>query len=228
MAAFICFRIVLQSYRFILTLPQPPNADIMNGKSIRPINENILWNRLRAGDREAFGELYTLFLPQLLQYAAHFTKDRNLVKDVLQDFFVTLFHNHAKLGEVKNVKSYLLVAMRRDLFRRLNKEKRQPVQEEEQDYHFYLELSPEHALINKQYDERRSKYLQQTINGLSPRQKEAIYLYFFENAGYELVAEIMSLKEVKYARTLIYRALAQLKLALSHQSPLLHMAMGEQ
>lgn len=178
----------------------------------------MLWNRLRAGDRQALGELYTLYFAQLFQYCMHFTKDRNLVKDVLQDFFVTLFKNHARLGPVHQVKSYLMVAARREMVRRLNKKEILSLAKEEEDYQFLLELSTEQEFIHKQYDAYLSKQLQQMVNQLSPRQKEAIYLYFFENASYDTIAEIMSFKDVKYTRALIYRALAQLKQALKNPS----------
>jgi DNA-directed RNA polymerase specialized sigma24 family protein len=46
---------------------------------------------------------------------------------------------------------------------------------------------------------------------LTERQKEAIFLRFYENMEYEQIASLMALKEVKNARTLIYRAIEVLR-----------------
>lgn len=174
-------------------------------------NDQYLWARLCQGDREAFGELYRRYFPMLFRYCIRFTTDRGLVKDMLQDFFSQLFLHREGLSLPANMKSYLMVSARRKLFRYMDKAAHLPATLEEGAALFTLELSPEHAMISRQQAEQTSKLLQQRINSLTPRQKEAIYLRFYENMTYEDIAGIMEMKEVKYARTLIYRALAELK-----------------
>jgi RNA polymerase sigma factor (sigma-70 family) len=179
-------------------------------------DEKFLWARLCEGDRGAFGELYRRYFPLLFRYCIRFTTDRSLVKDMLQDFFSQLFLQRAGLAMPVNVKSYLMVAARRKLFRYLQQSAKLPGSlEEGAAALFDLELSPESKLIHRQHTEQSTRLLQQKINTLTLRQKEAIYLRFYENLSYEEIAEIMVLKEVKYARTLIYRAIAELKALLS-------------
>lgn len=175
-------------------------------------NDQYLWTRLCQGDRDAFGEIYSRYFPMLFRYCIRFTADRGLVKDMLQDFFSQLFLQREGLSLPSNLKSYLIVSARRKLFRYLDKAALLPAKIDESAASlFTLELSPEHALINRQHAEQTSKLLQQRIDSLTPRQKEAIYLRFYENLTYDDIAGIMEMKEVKYARTLIYRALAELK-----------------
>src|SRR5258708_36580356 len=88
-------------------------------------------------------------------------------------------------------------------------------------YEFHLGLSPEHGLIDKQGGEYHARRLQDTINALTPRQREAVYLYFYNDSSYEEIAEIMGLKEVKYARTLVSRPLAELRRVLKEDGSLL-------
>ncbi|MEC5144999.1 sigma-70 family RNA polymerase sigma factor [Chitinophaga sp. 212800010-3] len=173
-------------------------------------DENDLWAGLCEGSRDAFGEIYRRYFPLLFRYCARFTADRALVMDALQDLFSQLFLQRTGLARNVNVKSYLMVAARRKLFRCLE----QPVQPSLDDnavQEFALELSPESMLIHRQHSELTSRLLQQKLNALTQRQKEAIYLRFYENLSYEEIADIMLLKEVKYARTLIYRAIDTLK-----------------
>ncbi|SEW51696.1 RNA polymerase sigma factor [Chitinophaga arvensicola] len=180
-------------------------------------DEKFLWIRLCEGDREAFGEIYRRYFPLLFRYCIRFTTDRSLVKDMLQDFFSGLFLQRAGLAVPVNLKSYLLVAARRKLFRYLDKSAHGPSSlEDGAATLFALELSPESMLIHRQHKEHTARLLQQKLNALTLRQKEAVYLRFYENLSYEEIADIMVLKEVKYARTLIYRAIAELKELLAH------------
>ncbi|MBS0030017.1 RNA polymerase sigma factor [Chitinophaga sp. 22321] len=175
-------------------------------------DEQFLWGRLCEGDRDAFAEIYRRYFPLLFRYCIRFTPDRALVKDVLQDFFSQLFLQRAGLAVTVNLKSYLLVSARRKLFRYLERSAKLPGSlDESTAVLFDLELSPESILINRQHTEQATRLLQQQLNSLTLRQKEAIYLRFYESLTYEEIAEIMVLKEVKYARTLIYRAIAELK-----------------
>lgn len=181
-------------------------------------DERTLWSRLREGDREAFGEIYRRYFPLLFRYCTRFTDNRDLVKDVLQDFFTQLFLKRQTFTVPDKPKSYLLVAARRELVRRLGKENRRADETlHAEEYDFSLELSAEHLLINRQHEERTAQRLQHSLFLLTDRQKEAIYLRFYESMGYDEIAGIMQLKEVKYARTLVYRAITELKTVLEKE-----------
>lgn len=187
-----------------------------------PEGDTALFSQLLKGNKKAFARIYDTYFPILFQYCIRFTPDRSLIKDTLQDLFMGLLNRQKPFPEVYNIKSYLMVASKRELLRRLARTSRLPVESmTEETYHFHLELSPENILIDKQTGERRSRQLQDTINGLTPRQREAIYLYFYNDSSYEEIAEIMNLKEVKYARTLVYRALSEIRLVLKEDGSFL-------
>ena len=184
--------------------------------------DTALIKQLLKGNKEAFARIYDIYFPVLFQYCIRFTPDRSLIKDVLQDFFIGLLKRRKGFPQSYDLKRYLMVSARRELVRRLAKESRMPIETMTGEaYEFHLELSAENTLIDKQGREYQSRRLQDTINALTPRQREAIYLYFYNDSSYEEIAEIMDLKEVKYARTLVYRALAELRLVLKEGNPLL-------
>jgi RNA polymerase sigma factor (sigma-70 family) len=81
----------------------------------------------------------------------------------------------------------------------------------EENYCFEVSLPHEFLLITSQVSSENLERLQQAFESLTRRQKEAIFLRFYENMDYEHIAAMLSMKEVKYARTLIYRALDVLK-----------------
>lgn len=163
----------------------------------------------------AWEQIYDCYFPLLFRYSLRFTTDRDMVKDLLQDLFLDLYMKQERLQQVRNLRSYLLVCTRRRLLKRLEKEARHrsvPFSEEAHD--FQLELSPESKLIAVQMFESTYHFLQKALDSLTKRQKEAVYLRFYENLSYEEIGEILGMKEVKYARTLIYRAITELKTAL--------------
>ncbi len=81
----------------------------------------------------------------------------------------------------------------------------------EESYTFEVSFSHEFLLITYQIAQENQERLLKAFGSLTQRQKEAIFLRFYENMDYEQIAAILSMKEVKYARTLVYRALDVLK-----------------
>jgi RNA polymerase sigma factor (sigma-70 family) len=177
-------------------------------------NDEIqLWEQFCKGDKQAFDKVWTFWFPILFKYCNRFTDDRSLVKDVLQDFFIELFTSRSRRSNIQHLKSYLMIAVRRKLLKVISQQKARYTEGlgDDERYAFYLDISADHPIIHKQELHNRQQVVQHIINGLSHRQREAVYLYFFEGLGYESIAEIMSMKEVKYARTLIYRALDEMR-----------------
>ncbi|WP_277479116.1 RNA polymerase sigma factor [Catalinimonas alkaloidigena] len=165
---------------------------------------------MRTGSDQAYEQLYDKFFPLLFRYGMQFCPERAMVKDCLQDFFVELYVGRANLSKVQQVKNYLYVSFRHRIIRKACG-KQLLLEPISSNYHFEVSFSHEHALIREQLDEIRQRKLLNAFKKLSSRQKEAVFLRFYENMSYEEIAEIMKMKKVKYARTLVYRAIAVLK-----------------
>ncbi len=183
----------------------------MGANNLQP--DNYYWQQLRKGSAPALEVLYDKYFPQLFRYGLHIIPHRSLVQDTLQDFFVDLYTNHSSLSQVQQVQSYLFVCFRRKLTS--HKKSFSP-----QINHRGNSYSPsfEEQLIAEELEKKQLNVLKETLLKLSDRQREAIYLRFHQEMSYEEIAEVLELKEVKYARTLIYRALAELRQHMSKQS----------
>lgn len=186
--------------------------------------EQEQWCAMKAGSVAAFEQLYDRYFPLLFAYGMQFCADRAIVKDCLQDFFVDIYQGRSTLSEVRKVRQYLYVSFRHCLLRKLSA-KHFLLESIGENYHFEVHFSREEELIGEQFDAYRKKMLRSSFAKLSSRQKEAVFLRFYENMSYAEIAEILNLKEVKYARTLVYRALLVLKDALKGQSLTLYSAL---
>jgi RNA polymerase sigma factor (sigma-70 family) len=175
--------------------------------------EDVLtWLALKKGSEAAFEQLYDSYFPKLYNYGMRICQDKALVKDSIQNVFVEIWQKRDGLSEVTSVKYYLFTCLRRRLIKELSKNNRQMHNGQlEENYCFEVSLSHEFLLITSQVSSENLERLQQAFESLTRRQKEAIFLRFYENMDYEHIAAMLSMKEVKYARTLIYRALDVLK-----------------
>jgi RNA polymerase sigma-70 factor (ECF subfamily) len=65
-------------------------------------------------------------------------------------------------------------------------------------------------LIHQQESDEKKQRVIKALEGLSHRQKEIIYLKYYQNLSYEEVSEIMNIN-YQVARNLLYQAIKSLK-----------------
>jgi RNA polymerase sigma factor (sigma-70 family) len=172
----------------------------------------LIWLEIKKGNGAAFEQLYDRYFSRLYSYGMRICRDKALVKDCIQNVFVELWHKRTGLSEVSSVKYYLFTCLRRRLIKELSQlNKYRHEGEWEEEYCFEVSLPYEFLLITSQVSAENQERLHQAFESLTKRQKEAVFLRFYENMDYEHIAAMLSMKEVKYARTLVYRALDVLK-----------------
>jgi RNA polymerase sigma factor (sigma-70 family) len=174
-------------------------------------SQGDLWERFQKGDRDALGKIYRNHVDFLYNYGMHFCLDSDRVKDCLQDIFRDLWLEREHLAAtVQNIRYYLLSSLRRRLLRSLQKDRR--YQSDLPDDSFDFELIPSHEsaiVADEIYNERKAK-LQQGIISLTRRQREVIYLRFYQNLSYAEIARIMAMK-IDSIYNLISKAIGLLK-----------------
>ncbi|MCS3795519.1 RNA polymerase sigma factor [Niastella sp. OAS944] len=153
--------------------------------------DNLCWERLLKGDKEALYELYTKYYHTLLFIGLKNIHDSDLVKDVIQQQFLYLWEKRNTLMEAKNVRSYIIISFLRRLTsdwvkarKRVNLEVAYSKKEEEG-----FETSYEETLIIKDDHEAVSKNLMAVINELPARQRELIILKFYEGLSYDAITQ---------------------------------------
>lgn len=185
-----------------------------------------LWGNFKKGSQDAFAKIYQHYFKNLYEYGMRIQPNKELVMDCIQDLFVKLWTNKKQLGEVSNIKSYLLVALRSTIYNKSQKDSRMKPVETTEDYFFEMTFSAEARFIEKEISTERSKKLFDAMNQLNARQKEMLYLKYFEELDYAEIAHIMGIT-VKGAYKLSARAMDAIKaiLDISKSSLLLLMAL---
>lgn len=173
------------------------------------ITDNHHWETFRAGEPASLSALYERHYQKLFRYGIRIMADRVLVEDCIQDVFLALWKNRAGLGQVNHVPSYLFKCLRRKILQFV-KHRHSRLTNEGEDYPFLVEYSAEEILIAGQIEQSIKEKLARALNQLTARQKEAIYLKFYNQLGYEEIGAIMNI-HYQSIRTLIYQAVKSLK-----------------
>jgi RNA polymerase sigma factor (sigma-70 family) len=187
------------------------------------LDENLLWKRLKTGDKQAFSILYQRYVKILYSYGKRITRDEKLVEDSIQDLFIDLWQSRDNLGDAIAVRFYLFRSLRRKIYRSNPNRPTSPVRPHEDLDLSNIESSDytqEDLIIGEEEAKKNSLVLHNLIRNLSIRQEEALLLYYYEGFNYTQIAELLAINE-QSARNLVQRALIKLKkYATSAQSPL--------
>ena len=156
--------------------------------------ESVVWSALQAGNRRALDYIFEKYVRVLYAYGSKITKDYGIVEDSIQDLFVELWRKHEVLGSTDNIKFYLLKSLRRKIVRRIDSDRRQLGQESlHEENAAEVELSVEATMIELQSSIEQQGQLSRAIANLSERQREAVYLKFYEKMDYPQLSEVLEI-----------------------------------
>jgi RNA polymerase sigma factor (sigma-70 family) len=179
-------------------------------------NKNIdfLWRSFLKGDDKSFSIIYQQHVEGLFSYGLKLSPDREAVKDCIQEVFIVLFQKRNKIDiEIKNLKSYLFVALRNCIIKKITQTRKyEPLKlnEDKKEIKFHVEYSFHDKLIELEISNEIKNKLHTAINNLPVRQKEIIYLKFEEEMNYDQIAKVLKIS-IESARKLMYRALLSLR-----------------
>ncbi len=163
---------------------------------------------IQRGNKEMLSRLFYLYQDELFTYGYAITKNREIIKDSIQDLFLDIWNRRERIPDVILLKPYLLKAFRRILLRKIKNDMNHPAL---YNYEFdEIEPSPEEYLMQIENNQSQRDYFSQKIALLPSRQKEIIYLRYYQDLSYDKIADIMDISP-QAAWNLISRALKKLK-----------------
>jgi len=170
----------------------------------------LLWQNFLQGSKEAMSAIFLHFHDDLYRYGLKLSGDENLVKDCLQNLFLRLWKNRTNLKPVESLKPYLFKSFRNHILDSLELQK--PIESIENDFEhpFEIAYSPEDFLIQQQGSEKNRLKVIDALNNLSTRQREAIYLRYFEELDFESIARVMDMN-IQSVRNILHRGMQSLR-----------------
>ena len=170
-------------------------------------NDSHLWRAFKSGDRRAYSSIYHQQVRVLFTYGCKLSHRRELVKDCIQDLFYHLWEHRKGLSDTDNVRLYLLTALRRRLLAQL---KSATTQRPLLDHSSTTTPSYETEWIEQQTTQDRLVGLTQSMQSLPNRQREAVFLKYYQNLSTEEIATTMCINR-RAVYKLLTKAIANLR-----------------
>ncbi|MCB0632333.1 MAG: sigma-70 family RNA polymerase sigma factor [Saprospiraceae bacterium] len=174
------------------------------------MEDKQLWQQLRDGREDALERIYREHVDALLRYGYQFTTDTNLIEDCVHDLFVNLWRNRQGLGPNDSIRPYLLVALRRRIIRQTRQGMKIQHAPDAESMDFAAVPSIDEAIIGREISDEQAAQIKAAMAQLSKRQREALYLKYYEGLSYEEICEAL---EINYqsVRNLVFAGIKALR-----------------
>src|SRR5579859_4863386 len=150
------------------------------------------WIRALEGDTYAFKNIHRELFKGLYNYALKLLQDGELAGDAVQELFVRLWVRRESIGPMRKVKPYFFTALRRQVLNELRDKQVRALKISglpSPD----IDFSPEEIVVRNEEYEKLQARIAALLNELPKRQKEVIYLHYFEEMDYTQIAEVMGI-----------------------------------
>lgn len=181
------------------------------------LDDKAEWLNIKAGNKHCFNQLFRKYYSELYYYGIKIFSDPDFVKECIQEVFIRIWETRQSLGNVENVKSYLMISVRRMILVQKKKVKGKQTIEIGQ-----LENSPFFFDVNEfeqheEISEEIRQALLSAINSLTKNQRELVMLFFYHELSYSEIAQIVGIS-VQAVRNLMYRTLIHLRKSIGEKS----------
>ncbi|GAB4016545.1 sigma-70 family RNA polymerase sigma factor [Spirosoma migulaei] len=163
----------------------------MNAKPSQ-IPDQALWQSYRQGDKQALGQLAERYYRVLKHYGLKFMIDGVVVEDCIQELFLQLWQNRLQINETDSIKHYLLKALRHHILHYIRTQQRITFQELDWDTSVAEDIDSETLMIRQESLAILTTTIQTQLAVLPAREREALYLRYYENLSVPEIAEVMN------------------------------------
>lgn len=170
------------------------------------------WEFFKEGDKQAFAALFRTYYKPLVQYGRRINPDMEVVEDCIQELFLELWQSRERIASPESVKGYLFKVLKTKLFRvYAHSQQFTDIGEGAENLQ---EFSYETLLVAEQDNSETKQKLEDALLGLSKRQREAIYLKFYNRLSYEEMSEVMGVS-YQTVRNLVHQSIKALRSQLT-------------
>ena len=174
------------------------------------IFDDGIWEAFKAGDKKAYAVIYRHYYPRIYNYGRKFSADAALLEDCIQEVFTSFWHHRTQLQKIQELRSYFFVSFRNCLLKAIRRNSSFSSVPISDDTPFFTEISVDQLMIDKEKIFEHRIYLDQAIAQLTERQKEAVFLKYYENLSYEEIARVFNIS-TKASYKLVARAVSVLR-----------------
>lgn len=172
--------------------------------------EKELWQRTATGDQQAYAAVFRTLYRKLYNYGKKFTGGDEFLEDAIQETLLLVWTKRSSLSSLEYPATYFFSSFRYTLLGKLKRNR--PFSGETQNDE--AEFAADHFILQKETDAEGRLQLAKALGALTSRQREAVFLRFYEGMSYEEVAGSLGIT-VKATYKLVARALEELRQRLN-------------
>lgn len=175
---------------------------------VKEVNSDyLLWKRIKAGETQAFHDLYLLYADILFSFGTIYSKDHELIRDCIHDLFFELYKYRKNLADNDHIRNYLFKSLKRKIqtavSRKLSLVYSAKLPEEND-----KAQSTDQDMLDEQ--ENRLERIKKAIEELPERQQEILNLRFQLDLSYPEIAKILDIS-IESIRTSVYRSVKTIR-----------------
>ncbi|WP_302993221.1 RNA polymerase sigma factor [Parabacteroides goldsteinii] len=155
-------------------------------------NEPQLILSLKNGSYKAFERIYQMYAKRLFAYSLQFTKSQEESEEIVQDVFMRLWTNRAKIRQEDTLRSLLFIMTKHYLINAFRTKINQPEYEE------YIQYVNEHSVDDTSYQLEYQEFVTKfraILKTLPETQQRVITLSKIEQFSNKEIADKLSLSE---------------------------------
>ncbi|WP_302800157.1 RNA polymerase sigma factor [Parabacteroides goldsteinii] len=155
-------------------------------------NEPQLILSLKNGSYKAFERIYQMYAKRLFAYSLQFTKSQEESEEIVQDVFMRLWTNRAKIRQEDTLRSLLFIMTKHYLINAFRTKINQPEYEE------YIQYVNEHSVDDASYQLEYQEFVTKfrvILKTLPETQQRVITLSKIEQFSNKEIADKLSLSE---------------------------------
>ncbi len=172
------------------------------------------WQSFVNGNEARFKDLFKRYYNEMYGYGLKLCNQPELVKDCIQELFEIIWEKRKDLHHIDSPNVYLFVSLRRRIMKNLKKQRRFQNDWYEIDEDTLLSFSVDEIIVTDEIKHLQKETLLKALNRLSARQREVIWLFFYNGMSYSEIEEILSIKRQSVCN-LMYRSMETLRVILN-------------
>lgn len=172
-----------------------------------PVPDEFLVERIRAGDQQAFEELYGRYFPRVHHFVARRVRNRADADETVQEVFVNVFASIDSFRGEAPFGAWLFGLTRRTVASRFKKRMPSlvPIGEDDMDGGFQATTREPDPLELYEFSERLARLQHAVTSELSDEQRQLFELHHLENRSIQEIAGLLH-KSEDAVKSHLYRA----------------------
>ena len=174
--------------------------------------------RARAGDREAWGELYGAYAPAIFRFCRRALPTREDAEDATMEIFMKLKNKLSQYDQTRSFSAWLYKVAANHCWDILRRRKIRQDKETEDVDTLPLE-HPEPSQLEKLIEARSSDEVRRALARLGVRARMALVMRYYSDMSYDEIAEALGVRRA-FVGVVLLRARHELRQALEGNSVL--------